>query len=325
MSQYPLLSLYTSIPPHVNRSVAGKPFADYQGAVIKSWKDAGFRVISVNSDVEIDALKKYSGEVEFVSNGTYNERSKISAFFDHIIASKEEHVGIVNADCVFFNYDGFADGLLKATSDSIILFERLNLDPDTARPTGRTCSGFDAFFFDTKFLGDVENSNQYEIGEPHWDHWFPLAMNLAGAELKIPQIPIFLHVDHPHKWSWDTFRTNGDKLIKFILSQQKDPKALPGFLEEVGKIASGPKFGDRYVRKLTELVFKSLRSQARLVSLTRDGTHADLIGRMFVGLSQSKELYFRDRMNQLTLAGRLRTLGSVPEMVARKIAKRIFP
>jgi hypothetical protein len=46
---------------------------------------------------------------------------------------------------------------------------------------------------------------------------------------------------------------------------------------------------------------------------------------MFVGLSQPKELYFRELAHQLTLRGRLKTLSSLPEVVARKVAKRFFP
>jgi hypothetical protein len=319
-----ILSVYTSIPPRLNRIVAGKKSDDYQEAVICSWKEAGFRIFSVNCDQEIGILKQKFKDVDFISNGTTNERPKISSFFEHIVASKEKAVGIINADCLLFSYGNLVDSVTRATTDSVILVERLCLDPDSMRPTGGSCSGFDAFFFDTKFLADIQDSDQYEIGEPGWDHWFPLAMNFAGAELKAPTVPMILHVEHPHKWSWETFRRNGDKLIKFILSQPKDPQSLPGYLAGVKKIASGPKFGDRYVRKLTWLTFKSLQSRARPIPITSNSAADHVVGSIIVGLSQSKELYFRDRMNQLTLSGRLVTLASAPEKLARKIAKLFF-
>src|SRR5438270_6670235 len=151
-------SVYTSIPPCLNRIVAGKKFDDYQEAVICSWRKAGFRIISINPDQEIRVLKKKFQGVEFVSNGTTDERPKISSFFEHIIASKEEAVGIVNADCLLFNYGSLVDCLVKETNRSIVLVERLCLDPDTMRPTGGSCSGFDAFFFDTRFLSHVQDS-----------------------------------------------------------------------------------------------------------------------------------------------------------------------
>jgi hypothetical protein len=317
-------SIYTSIPPSVNRYVGGRPFVQYQEAFISSWKDAGFRVISVNSNREIELLKRYGGEVEFLSNGSDNGRSKLSAFFEHMTASKQAYAGIVNADCILFNYNGFIDRLLAETTNSILLLERLNLDPVTARPTGRSCSGFDAFFFDTKYLARLKNDDDYEIGEPMWDFWFPIAMSLLGAELKVPVLPMILHVDHAQNWRWDTFRPNGDRLFKFLLDQN-DFISMPGFREEVGKIASRPRLGDRYLHKLCALAFKSLQANARPVSPSINGTDADLVSRMFVGLSQSKELYFRELAHQLTLRGRLKTLSSLPEVVARKVAKRFFP
>jgi hypothetical protein len=317
-------SIYTSIPPAMNRSLGGKPFPNYQEAFIRSWKDAGFRIVSINSDAEIKLLKRYRGDVEFISNGSDDRRSKLSDFFNHMVVSEERHAGIVNADCILFNCEGFVERLLEAVPESIVLVERLSLDPDTVRPTGRSCSGFDGFFFDPQFLPSIRNSEQYEIGEPVWDFWFPLAMSLAGAQLKTLHIPLILHVDHPHKWGWDRLRINGDRLIEFVLSQERDPASLPGFRDAVQKIAAGRKFGDRYIHNLCALTFESLRSQTGLVSLSNDSAHAALIGRMLVGLSQSKELYFRDRMNELTLAGRIRKLASAPQSLAKKIAKRLF-
>jgi hypothetical protein len=324
VKQHRATSIYTSMPPQVSRCVGGKPFVKYQEAFINSWKDAGFRIVSVNSDKEIDLLKNYSSDVEFVSNGTYDDRSKLSVFFEHIISSREPYAGIVNADCILFNYDDLVSGLLAEALGSVLLLERLNIDPDTARPTGRSCSGFDAFFFDTKFLDHLKKGNHYEIGQPMWDFWFPIAMSLAGAELKIPVMPVILHVDHVQNWRWDTFRANGDRLLEFLLDQ-KDLKSMPGFRAEVAKIASAPRFGARYLHKLCALTFKSLQANGQPVSPALDGSHADLLSRMFVGLSQSKELYFRERANQLTVLGRLRTFGSLPKVVARKAARRLFP
>jgi hypothetical protein len=324
VKQHRPTSIYTSIPPQVSRCVGGKPFLKYQEAFINSWKDAGFRIVSVNSDREIGLLKNYGRDIEFVSNGTYDDRSKLSVFFEHIIRSREPYAAIVNADCILFNYDDLVGALLTEALGSVLLLERLNIDPDTARPTGRSCSGFDAFFFDTKFLDHLKEGNDYEIGQPMWDFWFPIAMSLAGAELKVPVMPVILHVDHVQNWRWDTFRANGDRLLEFLLDQ-KDLRSMPGFRAEVKRIASAPKFGARYLHKLCALTFKSLQANGQPVPLALNGSHADLVSRMFVGLSQSKELYFRERADQLTVLGRLRTFGSLPKVVARKAARRLFP
>ena len=86
--------------------------------------------------------------------------------------------------------------VLKATEGSIILLERLDIDPKTMRATGSHALGFDAFFFDTRFIENVDDAGDWTIGEPVWDYWFPLVMHIAGAYLKAPNAPIIVHLNH---------------------------------------------------------------------------------------------------------------------------------
>src|SRR5262245_32865685 len=251
MSQH--FTIYTSLPPNMVRFVGKKQFEKYQEACIISWKYAGFRVVSVNSDLEIQDLRIYDSEIDFLSNGTLNERSKISTFLTSIINSGEPYAGIINADCLLLNYDRFVENLLRAVKDSIVLLERLNLDPETLRPTGRHCYGFDAFLFDTKFLRTLKQDNSFVIGEPYWDYWFPLSMMDAGALLKTPAAPVMLHINHQQNWRLDKWRENGEKVTQFLLSQERKKTFDQNFMQSVEMVAFESKSKDERLNRLSSL------------------------------------------------------------------------
>ena len=79
------VTVYTSIPPLLIRQSQGEDYGDsYQKECINSWREAGFRIVSVNSDCEIDTFLEKGYDIEFVSNGSLHDRTKIEAFLSAI-------------------------------------------------------------------------------------------------------------------------------------------------------------------------------------------------------------------------------------------------
>src|SRR6185295_4908982 len=60
------ISIFTSIPRQITRIINSRDFGRaWQTACIKSWKDAGFRVVSLNTREEIVGLASLESSVEF--------------------------------------------------------------------------------------------------------------------------------------------------------------------------------------------------------------------------------------------------------------------
>jgi hypothetical protein len=317
------LTVYTSLPPHLVRRIGDSDYDRYQDAVLGSWEAAGFRIVSVNSEDEIESFKGKWPLVEFASTGKRNGRPQFASLLDRIRQSKEPKAGIINADCLFFNYSTFAERILAALPDSIVIFERLNIDSETVRPTGRTRFGIDGFFFDTKFLATVAPvaPAEYELGEPAWDYWFPLAMCFAGAVLKAPEAPVLLHIDHDPKWSMEKEFANGHKLLAFLRSQKNDPIAIPGFIAAVNSIKAKP--GDSHIYDLGMLCFHSLRESAKKITLGSPGTHEELTARMVSGLYRSNEFHFKEMIERAKLRNRVYASIANARQVSYKIVRRV--
>jgi hypothetical protein len=290
------ITVYTSIPPGFTRLVRGEEAGiAYQNACIDSWKKAGLRVVSLNSESEIHDLKKREIGVEFVSNGTEGGRSKIAGLLSLIAEAEDRVAAIINADCLLIHYGDFIGTMLRSAQNSIVVFERLNLDPATLRPTGGHCYGFDGFFFDTRFIGDLEGIDSWSIGEPFWDYWFPLSLMRGSARLKMPAAPSLMHVNHEINWRAGAWSANLEVLRANLLSMNNLESVFPGdFVTAVR--SKQTKF------EFVKFLFSWLRSTAERIKLSPEGTEGELLYRFLAGLSESEEQQLRNELGQLQLA-----------------------
>jgi hypothetical protein len=290
------ITIYTSIPPKIARTLKGaEAGASYQKACINSWKEAGFEVVSLNNECEINELKTRGLNVQLISNGTDSERSSIENFFKLIMASEDRVVAIINADCLLMHYDNFFRAIGQAARESIVLFERLNLAPETMRPTGLHCFGFDGFFFDSSFIRYVDRVEPWLIGQPFWDYWFPLSLINVGARLKMPDAPGLIHVNHEMRWQWTAWSDKLTALRSSILSMRNLDSAFP---TEFGNAvrARQTKF------EFQNFIFSWLRSAAERIKLFPTGTAGEFLYRFLAGLADSKEQELQEELRQLRFA-----------------------
>jgi len=181
--------LFTSIRPPASGETP------YLRECLASWRAAGFDIVAVNGPSEMMALRRLALPVEF-SPMSGDGKPRIGDFLSAIRASGERFAGIINADCRIIGYPDLATKLQIGLDQSCLLAWRIDVGEDI-KPSA-TSHGFDAFFFDTRFI--PEDDAGFSIGDPWWDYWFPLACEMRGARLQTLKVPLLTHRVHPLNW-----------------------------------------------------------------------------------------------------------------------------
>ena len=220
------ITLFTSIPPRLTRPIRERDFGlPWQTACIQSWKDAGFKIVSLNSAKEISVQRSLSPSVEFREIPKGHTRPSITDFFEAAKSCKSEIVGIVNADCMLMPHLDFSKHLMRGFK-GVIIAERFNISHKTLRPTGESCRGFDAFFFNVSALASIPHDDHWRIGDVWVDYWLPFAFYLAGFEIKTLPAPILLHLNHELAWAPEAWTSEIRRLTRILQSggkRQLDP------------------------------------------------------------------------------------------------------
>jgi hypothetical protein len=255
----PDITLFTSIPPRVKRPVQGQDFGPaWQAACLDSWIKADFRIVSLNTPNEIDAIRPIAPTVEFREIPASRQRPLITDFFSAASNFKNSVVGIINADCMLIAQTQLKKRLSGHT-DGLVIVERLNISELTLRPTGLSCSGFDAFFFDPASLADIERDDYWHIGGVWVDYWLPFAFHAAGLEIKTLPGPMLLHLNHDLAWGWEAWNNEiyrvTDLLCRAESCGRLDPALAAGLHKAMRKNDVGT---------LQKLFFLWLKSQKPL-------------------------------------------------------------
>ena len=252
------VTLYTSLPLTFRRIAQGRDIGPtYQAKCLQSWKDAGFDIVSVNTETEIAALKQGGCGIDFVPGPA--GRPRIVDLLRIIIASGRPLAGIVNADVVFLKGPEVAADVIASARGSVVMLERINISPETMAPTRLSCCGFDAFIFDTRYLSSLAMDPTLKIGETWWDYWFPLAFHRNGGQMKRGGSPLLMHLDHPQGWDDDQYLANGRRSHAAFAALVEGPDAPPTLGEPDAKA-----IGD-----FACTTYEWLRSTARVIDYTK--------------------------------------------------------
>jgi hypothetical protein len=309
------INVYTSLPPTMKRIVQNEEYGNnYQTVCISSWRDAGLAVTSVNSRAEIEALEGRDLGVKLLHNGSERDRTKISTLLSIIAESGNPVAGIINADCILIE-KGFMNAIADSAKNSVILLERLDLDPITLRPTGERCLGFDAMFFDTRFIKDMDKDDTWLIGEPFWDYWFPLSMIYAGAKLKLLGAPILLHVDHEKGWQQSGL-SRGMYLWDRIVHWSLNRRFPPDFVQAIQNMSPQGQSPELFVELFVHFIFDWFRCNAEQIEPV--SVFDDFFRRFLVGLSQSKEKHLERGIDRSPIAFSARLLVESIIRLSRK-------
>jgi hypothetical protein len=255
------VKLYTSLPSQLSRILANAEVgSNYLAECVRSWRRAGFDVVSLNGADEIDRVVQQGYEVEYQT--VFGARPTIDDFLAAIRKSQASVAGIINADVLLAaNPEPLQTA---ADNDSLILFERINIDPESMRPIGQSCFGFDAFIFGTAPLHGIDQGEGFLFGHPWWDYWFPLAYVAAGGSLKLVKSPVLFHLQHQQNWNHEHYVVNGRKTIKCLRRMHALP---PDMGVEVRKFAGLEEIPEADLRHFGLRCFEKLRSTAEPIEL----------------------------------------------------------
>lgn len=212
--------LFTSISPKL-----GPEDLEHQRLCIASWRSAGFSVATVNGQSEIEHVCAYGLGIEIIAAGEAGKPS-IASVLAGIRAKGGRYAGIINGDCLLLPYPQLPRHLIEGLAGTLAIIERVDVDQDFV-PKPDTCSGFDAFLFDTAVL-PPEISGDYRIGVPWWDYSFPMAAARRGARIVNVETPLMTHRLHPQSWNEAELLRVGQILWQFLRDwHASDPESFP--------------------------------------------------------------------------------------------------
>ncbi|MEH2470435.1 hypothetical protein V1281_000320 [Nitrobacteraceae bacterium AZCC 2161] len=287
------LTVFTSLPPTTKRVVNGEDFGiSYQRACISSWIDAGFDVVSLNPAHEIELLKEFNFPVSFIESS--ERRPTIAELLKAANNAATDAVGFINADCYLLNYSEFVDAIVASAKEGLVMVERVNINPETLLPSGRTCLGFDAFFFAKSDAINVSVDADLAVGQPWWDYWLPVEFALIGKRLLRLKSPIIFHLDHEQGWSQERWLSFGKKLISRLA--HANVTRNPMFAADLQKFSSQAALDQDDLGGFGDWCFNWLRDNATIVPLSSDKSAGDLFSRILRSLTAF------DGMHEATLA-----------------------
>ncbi len=222
-----MLAITSIAPGHKN--------FDIQFKAIESWIKAGYEVVSLNSEEEIEALKEFKN-VKFVSTYRHNKHMFgkpyviVSAIIDYLKEVKSEHSLIINSDIIINDTENITESLKKRSEEGIIVMNRGDFQNDI-NLSKIYDKGFDAFFINGKHL-EVFPQTILCLGQCHWDFWLPYIASMGGVKLIRLRKPYIFHVMHGVQYSvenWkitaEIFRTTEVFLLRYKNLQQSTAHA----------------------------------------------------------------------------------------------------
>jgi hypothetical protein len=247
------LPLFTSLPPRLRgQSIESSSPDLFQKSIVRSWLDAGFSPVSVNTVLEharnpglragIEALGVQSVTV---GKPGMNSADRPGQWHEHLCTLSEflaaihsrcpsGTVAMVNAD-IGLTADALPRGLSgPATASTFRIGQRLDL---SALPrAGDSPSGsMDLYGFDyLSFPAEVIPAlcqllpKNLRLGLPWWDHYVPLSLLVLGVRPRLVQPGALWHVIHDDRWLHKAFAEVGvtaARQFAVALGDQRDSSA----------------------------------------------------------------------------------------------------
>ncbi len=227
------ITIATSIAPHG---------IENQLLAIASWRKQGFKVVSLNTNEEINQLQAVFPDVEFVSV-TRDARKKYGKpfvyfddFLDYFKRTGQRICGIVNSDVHLISDHNLVTYFSVEARDGLIFGSRVDVDNLDNLQGEIYHMGFDFFFFDQTLLG-IFPKEEFCIGQPWWDYWMPIVPLGKGKMVKRLMTPIAYHVKHPINWNPKVRTELGLRMAKYIRTAVPVTKEnMRSFLQYVCKI-----------------------------------------------------------------------------------------
>lgn len=175
-----------------------------QRRAMRSWQDAGFKVVSVNARDEIALLREHF-DIDFIAapRDARQRYGKPYIYFDDLLAyfrHREDIAicGIVNSD-IHLTAPDFRAVVEKEAKGAFIYGSRLDVDASDPSQGEMYQHGFDYFFFDRKVLPLYPPQN-FCLGLPWWDYWAVLVPLMHKVPVTLITAPVAAHLRHKAMW-----------------------------------------------------------------------------------------------------------------------------
>jgi hypothetical protein len=194
---------------------------EVQQAALRSWREAGLSVVSVNSSTEAVELREHFPDVAFsIIDHPVEDHGRpfvpIRALMEAASATRVEVCGIINSDIEFRGEAGFFDTLREEVPGALVFGNRIDISDGAAKHEKAFRNGYDFFFWDrenTNLLTDTP----MVLGLPWWDFWLPLHAHSQGLALKRTVTSGMIHPVHPIGWNTPNFVRYGHLCAQVLM------------------------------------------------------------------------------------------------------------
>ena len=208
-----MLTVITSLNPNIKRLDAyGHDIGEkYQRQCVESWRDAGARVFSVNTEAEIARLVQLNYPVKFVAveSTPYMPGGRpLPSISDALNVAKSLHDSIVvlaNSDIMLSECHDrmrISDDMLDR--GDFLFSSRMDIASLGSKSGQIYPYGYDVFAFHSSKAWDLD-AGTFTFGTPWWDYWLPVAALFSGLKLKFLKSDDFHHLLHDQAWSWSAW------------------------------------------------------------------------------------------------------------------------
>lgn len=172
---------------------------EHQQKCVYTWRMWGIHIISFNTQNEIDTLKHFFPEVEFIAtDNTLEEIYKrpyicLSVFLN-FIKNSNENCFIINSDIEIHSLPIEIESTMQK---GIIICNRYNyIAGQNFNDSSEHDNGFDAFFISQEHA-KLYPENDFAIGQCHYDYWIPFVAIKKQVPVYRLKKRCFLHLNHP--------------------------------------------------------------------------------------------------------------------------------
>lgn len=191
------------IQPETSSIIAVTSFApdrlERQTVCLDSWVKLGLRVVSVNSQSEIDSMKDGYPQVSKWIATEFEKTPNINSLID-VAVSESSPILIVNSDIEIYGDQDRLAKLIQDRKNAVGVRHNYETRPSESN---QEQWGVDAFIVYPE-QAPLINRADFRIGVPMWDWWLPWEIDRIGGDCEWIDEPYFFHKSHDVAWDQAT-------------------------------------------------------------------------------------------------------------------------
>lgn len=218
-----MIPLVTSMPPSIfRRTNDGSEIGrEYALECIRSWRNCGFYPVSVNAESELvsELIRTEDIKLITVRRDARNQFGKPLVYLGDFIAAAcsltDGPVVVANADILIDMPAATKHLVVNLKPGQCLVSRRYDIQDMDSREGKEYTFGYDFFAFHSRDLLGF-SGDEFVIGMPWWDHYFPIHMYLLGLKSVPATKPFAFHLAHEEQWDFDNWLALGKRFLQLI-------------------------------------------------------------------------------------------------------------